>query len=153
MTVDWIVVGRAAEPGPDGSVSILGAGVHTFFCQPLAAPPQPPAAGTRVPVGTPINFVVVVRCLVSRTELGRLQPVTIRVSDQDGHSVLPLNPEFPVVPPNNPLIPPGGHIPINLLSAFNNFMPPTWGQYAIDVLINNDLKGTATFQVHPAQQA
>jgi hypothetical protein len=144
MQVESSLIARYAEPMSDGTMTLVGAFTLGFFSTPLPTPISVPGASGAA-IGSPISFAVVTRLLYSRSEMNSPHFMEVRVNDPDGKPVVNAV-MMPIATPDNPTIPAGGLVPTVVVSV-NNFFPPCYGQYGVDVVVDGDTKKQLSFQV------
>jgi hypothetical protein len=118
--LDFAFLADAAEAEPGRKFYVLGGGIDQV-------------AGASFPLVHP-HMALVMRFLVHPTELGRAHRLEVRMVDADGRELARVEGDLSAGTPEDSL---GREVPVNMVLNMANSRFEAPGDYAIDILMNN----------------
>jgi hypothetical protein len=142
VELGWMMLANYAEEN-NGLLYVQGGGWDTITAHaPLRTPDGQPLPGDPVAI---FQGFLVVRLMFHSTEVERDYPFEVHVRDADGGEVGSL--QGNLRPTRAPGLPPAWTQNVNVTIALTGMPLPTFGLYALSVLVNSQHIGDQSFRV------
>jgi len=128
-TLDFAFLADAAEAEPGRKFYVLGGGIDQI-------------AGPEFPLTHP-HISLVMRFIVHPNELGRVHRLEVRMVDADGHELAKIEGDIQTAPTE----PSGREVGVNMVINMANPRFDQPGDYALDIMMNNQFQKSLPLRV------